>query len=192
MPCPQPINLVCIALALTIYGSTLTSAGVIVLDGNGIVTTFTPNTGPNLYFYQGSYNDNSSLVYDTAGNQSTLANEFGNNIATYNTSTPNQTVTYVFADLSVAPSSDPDKINVTHIFYGSFGWSNTNNSNFYPQKTDTTADPGFTNTSKLIYWASTTAPASNVPEPSTAIAMGLLGVVGFAGNRRRRGQVSAA
>lgn len=31
-----------------------------------------------------------------------------------------------------------------------------------------------------------------VPEPSTAIAMGLLGVVGFAGNRRRRRQVSAA
>ena len=30
-----------------------------------------------------------------------------------------------------------------------------------------------------------------VPEPSTAIAMGLLGIVGFAGNRRRR-QVSAA
>ena len=27
---------------------------------------------------------------------------------------------------------------------------------------------------------------SAVPEPSTAIAMGLLGVVGFAGNRRRR------
>ena len=33
---------------------------------------------------------------------------------------------------------------------------------------------------------------SSVPEPSTAIAMGLLGVVGFAGNRRRRLQVSAA
>ena len=32
----------------------------------------------------------------------------------------------------------------------------------------------------------------SVPEPSTAIAMGLLGVVGFAGNRRRRRQVSAA
>ena len=31
-----------------------------------------------------------------------------------------------------------------------------------------------------------------VPEPSTAISMGLLGVVGFAGNRRRRRQVSAA
>ena len=31
-----------------------------------------------------------------------------------------------------------------------------------------------------------------VPEPSTAIAMGLLGIVGFAGNRRRRRQVSAA
>ncbi len=33
---------------------------------------------------------------------------------------------------------------------------------------------------------------SNVPEPSTAIAMGLLGIIGFAGNRRRRRQVSVA
>ena len=33
-------------------------------------------------------------------------------------------------------------------------------------------------------------PNQAVPEPSTAIAMGLLGIVGFAGNRRRRRQVS--
>jgi hypothetical protein len=33
---------------------------------------------------------------------------------------------------------------------------------------------------------------ASVPEPSTAIAMGLLGIVGFAGNRRRRRQVSVA
>ena len=32
----------------------------------------------------------------------------------------------------------------------------------------------------------------DVPEPSTAIAMGLLGIVGFAGNRRRRRQGSVA
>ena len=37
-----------------------------------------------------------------------------------------------------------------------------------------------------VYWA------YQVPEPSTAIAMGLLGIVGFAGNRRRRRQVSVA
>lgn len=35
-----------------------------------------------------------------------------------------------------------------------------------------------------------TTPA--VPEPSTAIAMGLLGIVGFAGNHRRRRQLSVA
>ncbi len=33
---------------------------------------------------------------------------------------------------------------------------------------------------------------SAVPEPSTVIAMGLLGIVGFAGNRRRRRQESVA
>lgn len=36
------------------------------------------------------------------------------------------------------------------------------------------------------------AKASTVPEPSTAIAMGLLGILGFAGNRRRRRQESVA
>lgn len=34
--------------------------------------------------------------------------------------------------------------------------------------------------------------SSAVPEPSTALVMGLLGIVGFAGNRRRRRQVSVA
>ncbi|QDT62450.1 PEP-CTERM motif protein [Stieleria bergensis] len=34
--------------------------------------------------------------------------------------------------------------------------------------------------------------SSAVPEPSTAIAMGLLGILGFAGNRRRRRQESVA
>lgn len=34
--------------------------------------------------------------------------------------------------------------------------------------------------------------SATVPEPSTAIAMGLLGIVGFAGNRRRRRQEAAA
>ena len=40
----------------------------------------------------------------------------------------------------------------------------------------------------IIYAIETTT----VPEPSTAIAMGLLGIVGFAGNRRRRRQGSVA
>ena len=38
----------------------------------------------------------------------------------------------------------------------------------------------------------TKPPPPTVPEPSTAIAMGLLGIVGFAGNRRRRRQESVA
>ena len=39
---------------------------------------------------------------------------------------------------------------------------------------------------------SVSAVTATVPEPSTAIAMGLLGIVGFAGNRRRRRQESVA
>ncbi|MGC6444301.1 MAG: PEP-CTERM sorting domain-containing protein [Rubripirellula sp.] len=40
--------------------------------------------------------------------------------------------------------------------------------------------------SDLVRLTNATIEVSSVPEPVTAIAMGLLGVVGFAGNRRRR------
>ncbi len=43
-----------------------------------------------------------------------------------------------------------------------------------------------------LNYVATSAGASSVPEPSTAIAMGLLGILGFAGNRRRRRQESVA
>ncbi|QDT62443.1 PEP-CTERM motif protein [Stieleria bergensis] len=46
---------------------------------------------------------------------------------------------------------------------------------------------------QYLHYATFNGPGdSAVPEPSTAIAMGLLGIVGFAGNRRRRRQVSVA
>ena len=55
--------------------------------------------------------------------------------------------------------------------------------------TDPITDTGYSEdgTTWTFYWASTTPlNSSQVPEPSTAIALGLLGIVGFAGNRRRR------
>ena len=56
---------------------------------------------------------------------------------------------------------------------------------------DKITDTGYSEegTEWTFYWASTTPlNSSQVPEPSTAIAMGLLGLAGFAGNRRRRRQ----
>ena len=77
--------------------------------------------------------------------------------------------------------------------------TDTNNGEW---KTDTTAAQTNTTsttqpiqgTDRVIYWAIPGTPGtqSNVPEPSTAIAMGLLGIVGFAGNRRRRRRGSVA
>jgi len=48
------------------------------------------------------------------------------------------------------------------------------------------------NPGAVVYYATLDTSVSTVPEPSTAIAMGLLGIVGFAGNRRRRRQESVA
>ena len=44
--------------------------------------------------------------------------------------------------------------------------------------------PNYQSSTYIGDWAK--ASSGTVPEPSTAIAMGLLGVLGFAGNRRRR------
>ncbi|MGC6448443.1 MAG: PEP-CTERM sorting domain-containing protein [Rubripirellula sp.] len=67
--------------------------------------------------------------------------------------------------------------------------------NIHPQSTSRSEDPyNFRNLTQeqagaKFYWVSKAqASSSTVPEPSTAIAMGLLGIVGFAGNRRRRRQ----
>ena len=67
--------------------------------------------------------------------------------------------------------------------------ANTNISNF--------ADPGsyvttIINEGVVDTFTINVLGGASVPEPSTAIAMGLLGIVGFAGNRRRRRQVSVA
>jgi hypothetical protein len=63
--------------------------------------------------------------------------------------------------------------------------ANTNISNF--------ADPGsyvttIINEGVVDTFTINVLGGASVPEPSTAIAMGLLGIVGFAGNRRRRRQ----
>ncbi len=71
------------------------------------------------------------------------------------------------------------------------GWESdvrSSEENLWFNKAD--ADGDFL--SYQLVFATSSGVNSAVPEPSTAIAMGLLGIVGFAGNRRRRRQESVA
>ena len=95
----------------------------------------------------------------------------------------NQEVEYKFA-FDQYESAD---FITSHYVYSYFGtWDSTHYGDPFSDKiTDTGYSEG--GTEWTFYWASTTPlNSSQVPEPSTAIAMSLLGVVGFAGNRRRR------
>jgi len=74
-----------------------------------------------------------------------------------------------------------------------FTWSGTNL--FDPDAVDSiTLTWGASNIGAIHPWGAfqSSTSTATVPEPSTAIAMGLLGIVGFAGNRRRRRQESVA
>jgi hypothetical protein len=66
-------------------------------------------------------------------------------------------------------------------------WNNYVSNNFITQGPRTTQEIKTGGEAETYLWAFLdTSGSSSVPEPSTAIAMGLLGIVGFAGNRRRR------
>ena len=74
-----------------------------------------------------------------------------------------------------------------------FTWSGTNL--FDPDAVDSiTLTWGTSNIGAIHPWGAfqSSTSTATVPEPSTAIAMGLLGIIGFAGNRRHRRQVSVA
>ena len=165
-----------IALTFIVLGTSQSTAGI-VLDSNGNVTSFTYNSS-TYYFYKGSFNDNAAIIDDLYSTESGNLNQYlKNDLLAAPSATPNA---YVFA---AAPTASTVNVRVTSTDSGGT-WRFLNN----------TFDRSLTTVDGLdIYYASTTAPSGgDVPEPSTAIAMGLLGVVGFAGNRRRRRQVSAA
>ena len=82
-------------------------------------------------------------------------------------------------DTYVNPDASQEQIRVRAVY---------NNASFGASWEEVT-DSGV---NVLDAWSIKTSQAQAVPEPSTAIAIGLLGIVGFAGNRRRRRQVSAA
>jgi hypothetical protein len=73
-----------------------------------------------------------------------------------------------------------------------FNWMVDDTDPWAASTQSTGSDEEVLYTSFLIYYAILDTSGNTVPEPSTAIAMGLLGIVGFAGNRRRRRQESVA
>ena len=184
-------KLCAVLLLLALCGNA--NAGILVLDANGIATKWTSNGGTEYYFHQGSYNDNSLAVTVIAAEDPVLAQvAMKESLRDATSPTADRTVAYAFA-------TSVDSTNVlSHIV--TWITSSPHNNQFVSDLDETVARSTETYTTsfsptetRTIYWASTIAPTSgDVPEPSTAIAVGLLGVVGFAGNRRRRRQVSAA
>ncbi|MGC6448444.1 MAG: PEP-CTERM sorting domain-containing protein [Rubripirellula sp.] len=175
-------------LLLACVGSQPAEAGVI-LDNNGIVTQYSDTfTGHTYYFYEGSYDTTLSTSQTTLSLSSTEQFYYGlglvNDLADYSgTTTPARTVSYV-----LATATSGTNVVVNEVYpVDSTNWGFGSGRSY--STSATTSAPSESNT---FYFASLTDPTSgstsNVPEPSTALAMGLLGVLGFAGNRRRRRQ----
>ena len=184
-----------VLVPLTIFlaacvGSQPAEAGVIV-DSNGIVTEFTETSYSQntYYFYEGSYDSTSSTSATTVGSDGTtqffFGNDFASALANYSgPETLDTTVSYAYAY-----DDTTSAVKLNEVRHNGVGWG-------YSESVSYAKTAKFNILSQTFYFASLTAPTGGstgtVPEPSTAIAMGLLGVVGFAGNRRRRRQVSAA
>jgi len=167
-------------LVINAAGSHLCQAGI-VLDSNGVVTQATlvvSGVSYDVTMTKGTYEavDSQFTLNDEPwfGDQA-IAAGFGNALKDLlNASTESLSTApfYQFA-FQVDPDTSSDTITAAFIHEYNSNWILTESGTTY---SNTSGD----------YYASVNNP--NVPEPSTAIAMGLLGVVGFAGNRRRRRQ----
>jgi hypothetical protein len=171
--------------AVLITGITKATAGVVV-DFNGEFPVWTnDNDGTTYYFYSGAYNLAAVQPegFASAGN---IGEALRDDLNQYDpTALSNANRIFIIASDGNPPRPTQTGINTNIVLFNDFtgSWESQPVLGIDP---NTQQEAGAS-----YYWASTTEPASNVPEPSTAIAVGLLGVVGFAGNRRRR-QVSAA
>ena len=169
-----------VVIAMILTGTTTATAGVITTV-NGVTSWTNDTDSTTYYFYTGSYN-NAAVQPEGFTNALNLANEM---VSDLNTQGTTDYVTYMFLFTKTPGPSRPASGSITAESVVNF----TGDPNLYFRSNVTVDANNTASTGKTHLWASTTAP---VPEPSTAIAMGLLGVVGFAGNRRRRRQVSAA
>ena len=170
------------------------AAGVVV-DSNGIVTEFTGSTDTQntYYFYEGSYDSTISTSATTKSLDGFAQFFFYTDLEAALESytgpgTLNPTVSYVMTSAELAST-----VYVHEVLYDAVNqeWQSYPNREYSKSATDNAP-----NGMQTFYFASLTAPTGgstgSVPEPSTALAIGLLGVLGFAGNRRRRLGVAKA
>ena len=161
------------------------TAGVITTVDANVISW--DNAGTTYYFYKGSYN-NAVVQPEAFSDPGSLGTALSNDLNSPSANSEYTTTEFLFAAASSPSRPTASNISVTYVSLTPFfpyNYTSGGPINIHP---DTTV--WGTNT---VYWASTTAPPTGtVPEPSTAIAMCMIGIVGFAGNRRRRRQVSAA
>ena len=158
----------------------LCHAGVITASPDGKPTKWVSDAGTTYDLYEDSFYDaflsnyDDNVIFDFSETEATnLASALAQD-ANISDLPPRDFV------ILFAQESSGDFITASYVYY----FSNT--SSWYSTITNipTTAHSF---QGLAVLWAATSANSQNpVPEPSTAIAMGLLGVLGFAGNRRRR------
>ena len=167
-----------ISTLIALTGPPSCHAGVITTGAGDVVLNWTANDGTKYNFTGGSYNTitgfaPSLVTVFTDAEAIALTTELAGQL---NTDALSGDYLYHFV---VDPQLGPDHVQTRYV-------DETSPGNWQPstaaaiQKTDGSQFPSHT-----IFYASVET-NSAVPEPSTAIAMGLLGVVGFAGSRRRR------
>ena len=158
------------AFACFAFGNQIAKAGIVV-DGSGVVTSFSTDTLATVYLYQGSYTDAPTTKLFDADDANSYASALATALNNYGSASSDAIYAFVFQE------DGGDVLARETASYPAWSFGTGRHS-----MADTSQG------SRTLYYASTTAPSGNVPEPSTAIAMGLLGVLGFAGNRRRRRQ----
>jgi hypothetical protein len=162
--------------ALLFTGLTNATAGVITTVDANVISWVNDGDNTTYYFYTGSYN-NAVVQPEAFADPSTLATALREDL---NNPTPTlnyQQIMFLFTFPQEPPPPTASTITARVVYYSSGTYVDSNSG----------VDPDQDSGLQTFLWASTTAPQTgSVPEPSTAIAMGLLGIVGFAGNRRRR------
>ncbi len=177
---PRTYTFLIVAVTVLTAGQVKTNAGV-VLNSDGFVSSYT-TADDTYYFYHATHNQLSASGHLETFDETdaiNLAGELSTDIKSFSEAATN--VTYLFNyDLAT------NAINAATIHQFSNATWKVNES--FETNTDQ-----LQNGSRLVIYASTEASTGGtVPEPSTAITMGLLSLVGFVGNRRRCRQGSAA
>ena len=152
-----------------------------------------PGTTSMSIYWSSNLGDFASTSADPATTSSPWA-VFGDGGSQFNKTNITYSGTSVYLFLNAIGFDTPIESNAEITGIGTITGENFADLGITPNITATTNftlgnDPR-SNTLKVITVGS--GGTGSVPEPSTAIAMGLLGIVGFAGHRRRRRQVSVA